>query len=164
MTKPLEPMRADTLHRISNAIKVANEFLEPFTDAEFFKEKNQGEFLWRLHNVYFGLITWLVLRRLDTKEQTFPGVEMVIDAIFVQFARFYVYKELPPPDWKDLKALSKTFGAVFNREKKFVGQETERFREALRAIDPKLYEFYAEIWQKAPQETDDLWKKVRGLS
>ena len=167
------PMRPDTLQRINNAIKVANEFLEPLTDAENFKTQgSEDEFLEVLRDTYYPIIVWLILRRLDQKEQTFQGIEMIVDAMFTQFARFYVYKEVPPSEWTDLKKLAKAFQAVFNREKKFVGKETDRFRAAIRDAKDcmgkystyQIYAYLAEIWEKAPTETDNLWKRVRGLT
>jgi len=160
------PMRPDTLQRINNAIKVANEFLEPLTDAENFKTQgSEAPFLEVLRDAYYPIIVWLILRRLDQKEQTFQGIEMIVDAMFTQFARFYVYKEVAPEDWSDLKKLAKAFQAVFNREKKFVGKQTDGFRTAMRdALHLAMHPYLTEIWEKAPSDTDNLWKKVRGLT
>lgn len=157
-------LRMDTLQRINNAIKVCNEFLDPFTDAEQFKKRSETEFLQVLKDQYFDLIVWLALRRLDAKEETFQGIEMVVDAIFLQLIRFYCYKELPPSDWSDLKKLGKTYQEIYNRERKFVGKQTDHFRRAMQRQNPKLYEYFTAIWTGSPMESDVLWKKVRNLS
>ena len=164
MSAKVLPLRPDTLQRLNNAIKVANEFLEPLTDAENFNQAGERPFLEALKDAYYPIIVWLILRRLDQKEQTFQGIEMVVDAMFIQFARFYVYKEVSPSEWSDLKKLSKAFQAVFDREKKFVGKESDCLRAALEAVNYPITPYLVEIWTRAPQETDSLWKKVRGLT